>query len=136
MTKRPFKYRLFLISLSEIRITKVMILCRIGIVDYFCRTNIRLRQGFGGRSGGWRSWSRHARRGEDPRKICSVKRNDFSGLAHLHDEKGIFNKNIFGVWRSWLAHLHGVQGVVCSSQITPTGFAKIQKTKVYSFVYS
>jgi len=24
------------------------------------------------------------------------------------------------VWRSWLAHLHGVQGVVCSSQITPT----------------
>jgi len=26
----------------------------------------------------------------------------------------------FGVWRSWLAHLHGVQGVVCSSQITPT----------------
>jgi putative endonuclease len=27
---------------------------------------------------------------------------------------------IFGVWRSWLAHLHGVQGVVCSSQITPT----------------
>src|SRR4030042_1139431 len=41
-----------------------------------------------------------------------------------------------GVWRSWLAHLHGVQGVVCSSQITPTGFAKIQKTQVYSFVYS
>ena len=26
----------------------------------------------------------------------------------------------FRVWRSWLAHLHGVQGVVCSSQITPT----------------
>jgi len=24
------------------------------------------------------------------------------------------------VWRSWLAHLHGVQGVVRSSRITPT----------------
>ncbi len=26
----------------------------------------------------------------------------------------------FGVWRSWLAHLHGVQGVGCSSHLTPT----------------
>ena len=32
----------------------------------------------------------------------------------------IFAKQKIGVWRSWLAHLHGVQGVVCSSQITPT----------------
>ena len=28
--------------------------------------------------------------------------------------------NIIGVWRSWLAYLHGVQGVACSSQVTPT----------------
>jgi hypothetical protein len=71
--------------------------CYIGIVDYFCRElknpfpvlereiKNRLRQGYGGQ--------------------C-------------------------GVWRSWLAHLHGVQGVVCSSQITPTktgwGFAIMQ----------
>ena len=27
---------------------------------------------------------------------------------------------IFGVWRSWLAHLHGVQGVESSSLFTPT----------------
>ena len=26
----------------------------------------------------------------------------------------------FGVWRSWLAHLHGVQGVGSSSLLTPT----------------
>ncbi len=25
-----------------------------------------------------------------------------------------------GVWRSWLAHLHGVQGVGSSSLLTPT----------------
>ncbi len=76
MTKRPVKYRLFLISLSEIRLTKVMILCRIGIVDYFCGT---IMPAFAKASEGGT-----------------------------------------GVWRSWLAHLHGVQGVVCSSQITPT----------------
>lgn len=28
----------------------------------------------------------------------------------------------FGVWRSWLAHLHGVQGVESSSLFTPTFF--------------
>lgn len=27
---------------------------------------------------------------------------------------------LFGVWRSWLAHLHGVQGVESSSLFTPT----------------
>jgi hypothetical protein len=36
----------------------------------------------------------------------------------------IFANVLTGVWRSWLAHLHGVQGVVCSSQITPTEFKK------------
>ena len=29
---------------------------------------------------------------------------------------------LFGVWRSWLAHLHGVQGVESSSLFTPTIF--------------
>jgi hypothetical protein len=27
---------------------------------------------------------------------------------------------LFGVWRSWLAYLHGVQGVGSSSLLTPT----------------
>ncbi len=29
----------------------------------------------------------------------------------------------FGVWRSLVAHLHGVQGVVGSNPITPTKYA-------------
>ena len=29
-------------------------------------------------------------------------------------------KQVFGVWRSWLAHLHGVQGAASSSLATPT----------------
>ena len=31
---------------------------------------------------------------------------------------------LFGVWRSWLAHLHGVQGVESSSLFTPTNEKK------------
>jgi hypothetical protein len=31
-----------------------------------------------------------------------------------------FNLFIFGAWRSWLAYLHGVQGVGSSSLLTPT----------------
>jgi hypothetical protein len=30
---------------------------------------------------------------------------------------------VFGVWRSLVAHLHGVQGVVGSNPITPTKFS-------------
>lgn len=30
------------------------------------------------------------------------------------------SKTKIGVWRSWLAHLHGVQGVESSSLFTPT----------------
>jgi len=30
--------------------------------------------------------------------------------------------NFFGVWRSWLAYLHGVQVVARSSRATPTFF--------------
>ena len=40
------------------------------------------------------------------------------------------------MWRSWLAHLHGVQGVVRSSRITPTkiegvDFSAPSRFKVY-----
>jgi hypothetical protein len=31
-----------------------------------------------------------------------------------------FCNSKIGVWRSWLAHLHGVQGVGSSSLLTPT----------------
>jgi hypothetical protein len=41
-------------------------------------------------------------------------------------------KNI-GVWRSWLAHLHGVQGVVCSSHITPT--IENQRVRMFLTLY-
>ncbi len=36
-------------------------------------------------------------------------------------KKCIFAANfLIGVWRSWLAYLHGVQGVGSSSLLTPT----------------
>ena len=38
----------------------------------------------------------------------------------------IFANYKIGVWRSWLAHLHGVQGVESSSLFTPTFFNNSQ----------
>ena len=46
-------------------------------------------------------------------------RNDVR--RHLSCIVGVSNQ-LFGVWRSWLAHLHGVQGVESSSLFTPTIF--------------
>ncbi len=34
--------------------------------------------------------------------------------------KALLLQSKIGVWRSWLAHLHGVQGVGSSSLLTPT----------------
>ena len=39
-----------------------------------------------------------------------------------------------GVWRSWLAYLHGVQGVGSSSLLTPT-FKKRQSEWVAFFIF-
>lgn len=36
------------------------------------------------------------------------------------NKKIVFLPRLFGVWRSWLAYLHGVQGVGSSSLLTPT----------------
>ena len=38
-----------------------------------------------------------------------------------------------GVWRSWLAYLHGVQGVGSSSLLTPT-FKERQSERVAFFI--
>jgi hypothetical protein len=38
----------------------------------------------------------------------------------ISNELLLLPPQLIGVWRSWLAHLHGVQGVVRSSRITPT----------------
>jgi len=39
------------------------------------------------------------------------------------------------VWRSWLAHLHGVQGVVRSSRITPTKMRGAGDSAPYLFTF-
>ncbi len=44
--------------------------------------------------------------------------SDFVKFAYPFSKEGKIRT--IGVWRSWLAHLHGVQGVVSSSLITPT----------------
>ena len=42
-----------------------------------------------------------------------------------------------GVWRSWLAYLHGVQVVVCSSHITPTKFeSKLRYCLGFFLIYN
>jgi len=42
---------------------------------------------------------------------------------------------IFGVWRSWLAHLHGVQRVGRSSRLTPTKNACEKITGIFIYVF-
>ena len=57
--------------------------------------------------------------------------NVFKG--YVSDEspcKSLKTKRLLGAWRSWLAHLHGVQGVESSSLFAPT------KVKVSCFFQS
>ncbi len=45
------------------------------------------------------------------------------GIKYLTLAKFLYicsSKNMIGAWRSWLAHLHGVQGVESSSLFAPT----------------
>ena len=48
-----------------------------------------------------------------------TKKESFSFLKSKKESIFASAKTI-GVWRSWLAYLHGVQVVVRSSRITPT----------------
>ena len=69
--------------------------------------------------------------------ICNRKSVRRLGIAaaieHLHEKQKftLYKNSKFGVWRSWLAHLHGVQGVGCSSHLTPTTFKRLAAMQAF-----
>lgn len=45
-------------------------------------------------------------------------------------------QNKIGAWRSWLAHLHGVQGVGSSSLLAPTEKKEVLKSNLFFYCQS
>ena len=56
--------------------------------------------------------------------VCAKTKKNFVGYKKSSTFAADFREwnhpFLFGAWRSWLAHLHGVQGVESSSLFAPT----------------
>ena len=74
------------------------------------------------------------------KKIWWVAENVVLLHSLLRDENSIKSiaetsiKALFGAWRSWLAHLHGVQGVGSSSLLAPTELKVLQLKNLLLYI--